>query len=75
MACRPLTGAGRAIWDHRKRQPADPRLSAERPPPTMRMVQQSLEIIRRRIDEVGTAKPTIMRAKEDRILIPCPALV
>ena len=34
-----------------------------------RTVQQSLEIIRRRIDEVGTREPTIMRQGKDRILI------
>jgi preprotein translocase subunit SecD len=39
-----------------------------------RTVQQSLEIIRRRIDEVGTREPTIMRQGEDRILIQVPGI-
>lgn len=39
-----------------------------------RTVQQSLEIIRRRIDEVGTREPTIQRQGRDRILIQVPGL-
>ncbi|MEM7719141.1 MAG: protein translocase subunit SecD, partial [Pseudomonadota bacterium] len=39
-----------------------------------RTVQQSLEIIRRRIDEVGTRAPNIQRQGEDRILIQVPGL-
>lgn len=39
-----------------------------------RTVQQSLEIIRRRIDEVGTREPTIMREGTDRILIQVPGI-
>ena len=39
-----------------------------------RTVQQSLEIIRRRIDEVGTREPTIMRQGKDRILIQVPGI-
>jgi preprotein translocase subunit SecD len=39
-----------------------------------RTVQQSLEIIRRRIDEVGTREPTIQRQGADRILIQVPGL-
>lgn len=39
-----------------------------------RTVQQSLEIIRRRIDEVGTREPTIMRQGQDRILIQVPGI-
>jgi len=39
-----------------------------------RTVQQSLEIIRRRIDEVGTREPTIQRQGSDRILIQVPGL-
>ncbi len=39
-----------------------------------RTIQQSLEIIRRRVDEVGTREPTIMRQGEDRILIQVPGL-
>ncbi|MCE6959014.1 protein translocase subunit SecD [Cereibacter sphaeroides] len=37
-------------------------------------VQQSLEIIRRRVDEVGTREPTIQRQGEDRILIQVPGI-
>ena len=39
-----------------------------------RTVQQSLEIIRRRIDEVGTREPTIARQGKDRILIQVPGI-
>ncbi len=47
---------------------------AERAALDERTVQQSLEIIRRRIDEVGTREPTIMRQGEDRILIQVPGI-
>ncbi|WP_197918877.1 protein translocase subunit SecD [Thiosulfatihalobacter marinus] len=39
-----------------------------------RTVQQSLEIIRRRIDEVGTREPNIQRQGADRILIQVPGI-
>ncbi|NNE54014.1 MAG: protein translocase subunit SecD [Sulfitobacter sp.] len=39
-----------------------------------RTMQQSLEIIRRRIDEVGTREPTIQRQGSDRILIQVPGV-
>lgn len=39
-----------------------------------RTMQQSLEIIRRRVDEVGTREPTIQRLGEDRILIQVPGI-
>ncbi len=39
-----------------------------------RTVRQSLEIIRRRIDEVGTREPTIQRQGADRILIQVPGV-
>jgi len=39
-----------------------------------RTMQQSLEIIRRRIDEVGTREPTIQRQGTDRILIEVPGI-
>ncbi|HHH88994.1 MAG TPA: protein translocase subunit SecD [Aliiroseovarius sp.] len=39
-----------------------------------RTIQQSLEIIRRRVDEVGTREPTIQRQGENRILIEVPGL-
>tara|TARA_Y100000590_G_scaffold341138_1_gene389188 strand:+ start:12012 stop:13565 length:1554 start_codon:yes stop_codon:yes gene_type:complete len=37
-------------------------------------LNQSLEIVRRRIDEVGTNEPTIIRRGNDRILIELPGL-
>ncbi|HQU66623.1 MAG TPA: protein translocase subunit SecD [Albidovulum sp.] len=39
-----------------------------------RTVQQSLEIIRRRVDEVGTREPTIQREGANRILIQVPGI-
>ena len=47
---------------------------AERVATDQRTVQQSLEIIRRRVDEVGTREPTIQRQGEDRILIQVPGI-
>jgi preprotein translocase subunit SecD len=47
---------------------------AERQMTDDRTIQQSLEIIRRRIDEVGTREPTIQRQGEDRILIQVPGI-
>lgn len=37
-------------------------------------VQQSIEIVRRRIDELGTKEPTIQQNGEDRILIQVPGI-
>jgi len=39
-----------------------------------RTMQQSLEIIRRRVDEAGTREPTIQRQGQDRILIQVPGI-
>lgn len=39
-----------------------------------RTMQQSLEIVRRRIDEVGTREPTIQRQGTERILIQVPGI-
>ncbi|WP_435659660.1 protein translocase subunit SecD [Leisingera caerulea] len=39
-----------------------------------RTVRQALEIVRRRIDEVGTREPTIQRQGADRILIQVPGI-
>ncbi|QMU57426.1 MAG: protein translocase subunit SecD [Boseongicola sp.] len=39
-----------------------------------RTLQQSLEIIRRRVDEVGTREPTIQRQGAERILIQVPGI-
>ncbi len=48
--------------------------AAERAATDSRTVQQSLEIIRRRVDEVGTREPTIQRQGTDRILIQVPGI-
>jgi preprotein translocase subunit SecD len=47
---------------------------AEKVATDQRTIQQSLEIIRRRVDEVGTREPTIMRQGTDRILIQVPGI-
>jgi preprotein translocase subunit SecD len=47
---------------------------AERQATDNRAIQQSLEIIRRRVDEVGTREPTIQRQGETRILIQVPGI-
>jgi preprotein translocase subunit SecD len=47
---------------------------AEREATDDRTVQQALEIIRRRIDEVGTREPAIQRQGADRILIQVPGV-
>ncbi len=47
---------------------------AEKVATDSRTVQQSLEIIRRRVDEAGTREPTILRQGTDRILIEVPGL-
>jgi preprotein translocase subunit SecD len=47
---------------------------AERAATDDRTIQQSLEIVRRRIDEVGTREPTIQRQGTDRILIQVPGI-
>lgn len=47
---------------------------AERAATDQRTMQQSLEIIRRRVDETGTREPTIQRQGDDRILIQVPGI-
>jgi preprotein translocase subunit SecD len=47
---------------------------AEKQATDARTMEQSLEIIRRRIDEVGTREPTIQRQGQDRILIQVPGI-
>ena len=47
---------------------------AERAATDDRTLQQSVEIIRRRVDEVGTREPTIQRQGEDRVLIQVPGI-
>lgn len=50
-------------------------LSAEEKSATdNRTMQQSLEIIRRRVDEVGTREPTIQRQGADRVIIQVPGI-
>jgi protein-export membrane protein SecD len=39
-----------------------------------RVVDQSIEIVRRRIDETGTLEPTIVRQGEDRIVLQVPGV-
>ena len=46
----------------------------ERAAANERTMLQSLEIVRRRIDEVGTREPTIMRQGADRVLIQVPGI-
>jgi preprotein translocase subunit SecD/SecD/SecF fusion protein len=38
------------------------------------IVDQSIEVIRRRVDELGTTEPSIQRQGEDRILVEAPGL-
>ncbi|MEM7296381.1 MAG: protein translocase subunit SecD, partial [Pseudomonadota bacterium] len=47
---------------------------AERQATDERTMQQSLEIVRRRIDEAGTREPTIQRQGNERILIQVPGI-
>ncbi len=47
---------------------------AERAATDDRTILQSLEIVRRRVDEVGTREPTIQRQGADRILIQVPGI-
>ncbi|MDX5349414.1 MAG: protein translocase subunit SecD [Paracoccaceae bacterium] len=47
---------------------------AEKQATDERTIQQSLEIIRRRVDQAGTREPTIQRQGADRILIQVPGI-
>ena len=47
---------------------------AEKQATDERTIQQSLEIIRRRVDQAGTREPTIQRQGQDRILIQVPGI-
>jgi preprotein translocase subunit SecD len=47
---------------------------AERIATDDRTMQQSVEIVRRRVDEVGTREPTIQRTGDQRILIQVPGI-
>jgi preprotein translocase subunit SecD len=46
----------------------------EREAVDLRTIQQSLEIIRTRVDQAGTREPTIQRQGADRILIQVPGI-
>ncbi|WP_375263622.1 protein translocase subunit SecD [Palleronia sp.] len=75
-----LTGGGGQSLDVSGEQTGDTaviRISmseAERAATDDRTIRQSLEIIRRRVDEVGTREPTIQRQGADRILIQVPGI-
>ena len=71
-----LTGVGQS--DYEVKAQGDTltfRLSeAERTATDDRTMEQSLEIVRRRVDAAGTREPTIMRQGQDRILIEVPGI-
>ncbi|WP_112874199.1 protein translocase subunit SecD [Paracoccus endophyticus] len=71
-----LSGAGQSDLDITARgSTLIVRLSAaEKAATDDRTIQQSLEIVRRRVDEVGTREPTIQRQGKDRILIQVPGI-
>lgn len=71
-----LTGAGASTLDVTASGPTlIVQLSAaEKAATDDRTIQQSLEIVRRRVDEVGTREPTIQRQGQDRILIQVPGI-
>jgi preprotein translocase subunit SecD len=48
--------------------------TAEREATDDRTMQQSVEIVRRRVDEAGTREPTIQRQGADRVLIQVPGI-
>ncbi len=39
-----------------------------------KIIEQSIEVIRRRIDETGTSEPTILRQGDDRIIVQLPGV-
>jgi preprotein translocase subunit SecD len=71
-----LTGAGQSTLDvQAEGQEIVIQLSeAERAATDTRTLQQSVEIVRRRVDEAGTREPTIQRQGADRILIQVPGI-
>jgi preprotein translocase subunit SecD len=69
VSARDIDVSGRGRRDHRHPE-REPNAQAT----DNRTIQQSLEIIRRRVDEVGTREPTIQRQGEDRILIQVPGI-
>ncbi|MGC1429883.1 MAG: protein translocase subunit SecD [Albidovulum sp.] len=71
-----LTGVGQSELDvsAEGNQLAIRLSEAERIATDDRTLQQSLEVIRRRVDAVGTREPTIQRQGQDRILIQVPGI-
>ncbi len=71
-----LTGAGQSTLDVRADgQDIVIQLSeAERAATDGRTLDQTLEIVRRRVDEAGTREPTIQRQGVDRVLIQVPGI-
>ncbi len=71
-----LTGAGASTLDIRAENDVIivTLSEAERAATDDRTMQQSLEIVRRRVDEAGTREPTIQRQGTDRILIQVPGI-
>ncbi len=71
-----LTGAGSRDFEVRldANQIVVQLSEAEKIATDNRTMEQSLEIIRRRVDETGTREPTIQRQGEDRILIQVPGI-
>jgi preprotein translocase subunit SecD len=71
-----LTGVGASTLEVRAdRDMVVVQLSeAERAATDDRTMQQSVEIVRRRVDEVGTREPTIQRQGDRRILIQVPGI-
>ncbi len=60
------TGEGRVITVALTQQAIDQLIRSS--------VEQSIEVLRRRIDELGTTEPTIQRQGKDRILVQVPGL-
>ncbi len=71
-----LTGVGQNDFDIRTEgsQIIVTLSEAERAATDDRTMQQSLEIVRRRVDAAGTREPTIQRQGQDRILIEVPGI-
>jgi preprotein translocase subunit SecD len=71
-----LTGVGQSTLDiQTEGQEIVIELSeAERAATDARTLDQTLEIVRRRVDEVGTREPTIQRQGTDRVLIQVPGI-
>ena len=75
-----LTGGGTSDLDVSGEQTGDTAVirvqlsEAERAATDSRTLQQTVEIVRRRVDEVGTREPTIQRQGDDRVLIQVPGI-